>query len=92
MEGPKGKDQGGGVRGPKPHDMRLGNKANRGGCGGGRQEDGDHLRYPQGCRSGQESDPSRHCVLKLVPGDRQADLSSNPDSVTYCLCDLRQVT
>lgn len=43
-------------------------------------------------RSGRESDSSRHCVLKLVPGDRQADLSSNPDSVTYCLCDLRQVT
>ena len=85
VEGPKGKDQGGGVRGPKPHDVRLGNKANRGGFGGARQEHGEHLRYLWGCHSGRESDPSRHCVLELVPGDGQADLGSNPDCVTYCL-------
>ena len=46
---------------------------------------------PDTCRAGHsepESDLSRHCVLDLLPRGCCADLSSNPDSITYCLCDV----
>lgn len=39
-----------------------------------------------------EAHLSRPCVLGLLPRGCHADPSSNPDSITYGLCDLRQVT
>ena len=39
-----------------------------------------------------ESHPSRQYVLGLLPRGCHADPSSHPNSITSCLCDLRQVT